>query len=180
MMRLSSVDIHCATAYRAGTMRAVGIRSLTVQDAPACDRVIATLPYFFGQPAGIEECAAAVRSQRGLVADQDGDVIGFLTLRYPFPASPEISWMAVRRDRRRSGVGHALVSRAVELCAAEGAELMSVLTLGESVPEPGVTDGYAGTRLFYRRMGFASVMECQPAGWSSPALLLVRPLRAAV
>jgi hypothetical protein len=53
-----------------------------------------------------------------------------------------------------------------------------VLTLGPSVPEPGVVDGYAGTRAFYGRVGFVAVGEVQPESWNSgPALLLVRCLR---
>ena len=79
-------------------------------DAVACGAVIATLPYFFGQPAGIADCAAAVRSQRGLVAVDNSDaVIGFLTHRSHHAGSTEITWMAVRQNERRHGAGRQLL-----------------------------------------------------------------------
>jgi GNAT superfamily N-acetyltransferase len=85
--------------------------------------------------------------------------------------------MAVRSGERRHGIGRALVERAAAELAADGADLLTVLTLGPSVPEPGVTDGYAGARRFYLRCGFSSVMEFRPDGWTDVALLLVRCLR---
>ena len=44
------------------------LRRLTHSDAPACDAIIATLPYHFGNERGVEECARAVRQQAGFVA----------------------------------------------------------------------------------------------------------------
>lgn len=79
--------------------------------------------------------------------------------------------------RARQGIGRALVERATAEFVADGADLLTVLTLGPSVPEPGVADGYAGTRRFYLRCGFSSVMEFRPDGWTDVALLLVRCLR---
>ena len=71
------------------------IRPLTVDDAPACDAVLATLPTFFGDPDGIRDCAVAVREQRGFVATINDDVVGFITLLAHMPGSAEISWLAV-------------------------------------------------------------------------------------
>ncbi len=85
--------------------------------------------------------------------------------------------MAVRSDERHHRIGRALIERVAAELAAEGAELLTVLTLGPSVPEPGVTDGYAGTRRFYARCGFSPVIELKPDGWTDVALMLVRCLR---
>lgn len=153
------------------------IRPLDPTDGPACDQVVASLPCFFGDQEGLRRCAHAVRSQRGWVAERATEVVGFLTFDEPFPRSPELTWMAVRSGERRHGIGRALLERAADELAADGAELLTVLTLGPSVPEPGVTDGYAGTRRFYRRCGFSPVMEFRPDGWTDLALLLVRCLR---
>jgi GNAT superfamily N-acetyltransferase len=149
------------------------IRDLQVADADSCDAIIASLPHFFGDPAGIADCARAVRTQRGWVAEVDGTVHAFLTVDYPLPSAPEITWMAVRNDRRRSGLGRALIERTV--ASLSGARLLSVLTLAASVPQEG-TDTYAGTRAFYQAMGFAPVREINPPGWSGAALLLALPL----
>jgi hypothetical protein len=48
------------------------IRPLMAADAPACDGVIASLPYHFGNADGRRECAEAVRSSAGLVAVEGG------------------------------------------------------------------------------------------------------------
>jgi hypothetical protein len=54
----------------------VPIRILLVGHAVRCDEIIATLPYFFGIDAGVDELI-----------------------------NPEISWMAVHSDHRHRGVG---------------------------------------------------------------------------
>jgi GNAT superfamily N-acetyltransferase len=102
---------------------------------------------------------------------------GRASLRSWLYQSPEVTWMAVRSGERGQGIGRALVERAAAELTAEGAELLTVLTLGPSVPEPGVTDGYAGTRRFYLRCGFSCVIEFRPDGWRDVGLLLVRCLR---
>jgi hypothetical protein len=71
------------------------IRPLTTADAPACDDVIRSLPYHFGDPDGRRECAEAVQTSPGLVATRDDRVVGFLTITHHFPATSEIGWMAV-------------------------------------------------------------------------------------
>jgi hypothetical protein len=52
-----------------------------------------------------------------------------------------------------------------------------VTTLSEVTPEPGVEDGYAGTRRFWQRCGFEPVWE--PAGWwneENQAVVMIRSL----
>lgn len=151
------------------------------RDAEACDAVLATLPYHFGDADGQRACAQAVRSQRGWVAVDDAtdDVIGFVTVEpQAGGVSWEITWLAVRNDRRRRGIGKTLVEAVVDAARSQpAAKVLCVLTLGPSVPEPGVTDGYEGTRRFYVREGFVPVKEVGLREWNSgSALLLVRPL----
>lgn len=152
------------------------IRPLAPGDAEACDVIVGTLPYHFGHEGGRAECARAVRTQGGLVAVEEGRVVGFLTLQRHSPTSAEISWMAVLSDRRRRGIGRRLIARAIADLAREGVELLSVLTLAESVPEERATDTYADTRAFYRALGFVPVRELALEGWDDPAVLLVRPV----
>jgi GNAT superfamily N-acetyltransferase len=153
------------------------MRELTIDDAPGCDAVIASLPYFFGDPAGVRDCAVAVRTQHGFVATRaDGAVAGFLTLLPHSPESAEITWMAVHADHRRSGIGRLLIDAALRQCAAGGVRMLSVLTLGPSVPED-AADGYAGTRQFYQSMGFVPLREVGLREWNdSHALMLARPV----
>ncbi|MEX2227032.1 MAG: GNAT family N-acetyltransferase [Dehalococcoidia bacterium] len=154
------------------------IRALEPRDAEACDAVLASLPYFFGDPDGVRMAHEAVRHQRGFVAEADGAVRGFITLEQHQPGSSEITWLAVQAEHRRGGIGRMLVETAVELLRGEGQSMLFVLTLGPSVPEPpSVADNYEGTREFYRRTGFVGLREFGLRDWNDAyALVLGRPL----
>ncbi|MEP6477313.1 MAG: GNAT family N-acetyltransferase [Actinomycetota bacterium] len=99
----------------------ISLRPLTLADADACDAIMVGLPYHFGHEEGRSDCAAAVRTQRGLVAELDGEVLGFLTFRTWFEDAAEITWMAVRAAHRNAGVGRSLMDRlAADLGAGAG------------------------------------------------------------
>ena len=90
---------------------AVIVRQLARVDAEACDAIVASLPYHFGDEQGRHDCAAAVRLQGGLVAEANSEVVGFLTWEPRFDECAEMTWMAVHADRRRKGVGRMLLDR---------------------------------------------------------------------
>lgn len=69
----------------------VEVRPLLADDAERCAGIIASLPHFFGDPTGIRDCAAAVRSQQGFVATVGGEVKAFLT-----PHRSAIEWERLR------------------------------------------------------------------------------------
>jgi len=153
------------------------IRQLRADDAEACDAIVASLPYHFGDEQGREMCAQAVRTSDGYVAEQAGTVAAFLTLRSWFDRSVEITWMAVHADRRRGEVGGRLLEHAAASAGA-GVRFLVVTTLSEATPEPDVEDSYAGTRAFWAGHGFEPVWE--PEGWwneRNQAVLMVRVLR---
>lgn len=152
------------------------IRQLVPADAEACDAIVASLPYHFGDEHGRELCAAAVREQAGLVATHGGPPVGFVTWRPWYAAAFEITWMAVHADQRRQGIGRALVEALVGE-VPRATRYAVVTTLSEATPEPGVVDGYAGTRAFWQRCGFEPVWE--PAGWwnhENQAVVMIQPL----
>ena len=150
------------------------IRPLAPADAEACDAVILTLPYHFGNERGRAECARAV-GQEGLVAVDEGEVVGFLTLERHDPRSAEITWMAVRADRRRHGIGRRLVQRAVDDLSRDGVEFLGPHS-GRVEPEERETDNYADTRAFYRALGFVPLRELALEEWNDRAVILVRPV----
>jgi ribosomal protein S18 acetylase RimI-like enzyme len=160
-------------------MTDVRIRALGPEDADACDLIVEGLPYHFAHEQGRRDCAAAVRRGPGLVADRDGEVLGFLTYVHRFDEAAEITWMAVRADRRRRGIGHALIDRLVEELAAEGRRILLVLTVSPSDPGPEPDDGYGSTRAFYRSTGFVLGRDLRGEWDGDTAVLLVRDLAAA-
>lgn len=156
-------------------MSATEVRSLEPDDAAACDAIVAGLPYHFGQEQGRRDCAAAVRRDPGLVAVEGREVVGFLTYVHRFDEAAEITWMAVRTDRRRRGIGHALIDRLVDELEAAGRRTLLVLTVSPSDPGSEPADGYQSTRAFYRSAGFVLARDL-PREWDGgdTAVLLVR------
>jgi ribosomal protein S18 acetylase RimI-like enzyme len=153
------------------------VRSLEPDDAAACDAIVAGLPYHFGQEQGRRDCADAVRRDAGLVAVEGSEVAGFLTYVHRFDEAAEITWMAVRAERRRQGIGHALIDRLAEELEAAGRRTLLVLTVSPSDPGPEPDDGYQSTRAFYRSAGFVLARDL-PREWDGgdTAVLLVRNL----
>ena len=155
--------------------RAVSIRPIEPSDGPACDAIVASLPYHFGDEHGRDLCAAAVREQAGLVATAGDAPVGFLTWRPWYDAAAEITWMAVHARERRGGIGRRLVDRFLA-GLGPGVRWAVVTTLSEATPEQNLEDGYAGTRAFWRRCGFEPVFD--PAGWwneANQAVVMIRP-----
>lgn len=157
-------------------MTDVGIRALRPQDANACDGIIGSLPYHFANEQGRRDCAATVRRESGLVASQDDEVVGFLTYVHRFDEAAEITWMAVRADRRRRGIGHALIDRLAEQMAAEGRRVLLVLTVSPSDGGPEPDDGYGSTRAFYRSTGFVLGRDLRGEWDTETAVMMVRAL----
>jgi ribosomal protein S18 acetylase RimI-like enzyme len=152
------------------------IRSLGPRDADACDRIIASLPYHFGHEQGRRDCAEAVRRDAGLVAVEGVEVVGFLTYVPRFDEAAEITWMAVRNDRRRRGIGHALIEALTERLLAGGTRILVALTVSPSDPGPEPEDGYRSTRAFYRSAGFVLARDLRNEWESDTAVVMVKPL----
>jgi len=84
--------------------------------------------------------------------------------------------MAVGADRRRRGVGRALLDRLVTEARAEGRHFLLVLTVSPSDGPDEIPDGYQATRSFYEANGFVLARDF-PGYWTSDTpVLMVRPL----
>jgi ribosomal protein S18 acetylase RimI-like enzyme len=155
----------------------IAIRELGPSDAAACDAIVHSLPYHFGLEIGRAEAARAVRGQQGLVAEQDGEVVGFCTFVPRFATSAEITWMAVAAARRRRGIGHALIDRLSRTLAGQGYRVLCVLTVSPNDRGEEPEDGYQSTRRFYEKVGFTLVRDL-PGEWDGgdTAVLLAMPL----
>jgi GNAT superfamily N-acetyltransferase len=149
------------------------IRPLERVDADACEAIVRSLPDWFGIEEGIAEARGYLDAQEGLVAEDDGRILGFLTFASEFPESAEITWMAVAADAHRRGVGRALVETLTQVLRQRGVRLLLVRTLADSHPSP----EYAATRAFYRATGFLPLTVI-PEHWdaANPCLFMVRAL----
>ena len=153
------------------------IRALSRNDADRCEAIIRGLPDWFGLEEGIAEARGYLEIQDGFVAEEDGEVIGFLTYASELRESAEITWMAVAAGAHRRGVGRELTEAVVAKARTDGRRLLLVKTLAETHPSP----EYAATRAFYRSVGFLP-LAVLPDLWgpANPCLLMVRPLENAI
>lgn len=91
-----------------------------------------------------------IQTQRGYVAVDDGDIIGFITYLSE-QGDVKIGWMGVDPKRHREGIGKALLERVMDEVKSAGASALYVETPTE---EEGIGTDYEGTYRFYRTMGF--------------------------
>jgi ribosomal protein S18 acetylase RimI-like enzyme len=145
-------------------------------DVEGCVGVLAQLPDYF-TPNTHDEVRRDMPGQPAWVATDDDDaaVVGFVLVRRRYPTTAEITYAAVASERRRSGIGTALVDAAVAALAADGVAIVEVKTLDASAGyEP-----YVATRAFWERCGFRQIDCIDPLpGWEpgNPAALYAAAL----
>jgi GNAT superfamily N-acetyltransferase len=138
-----------------------------------CERILRTLPAWFGNESALVEYArATITYPTYLAGDEDGTK-AFLSIRQHFRESWEIHCIAVDASFRNGGIGRALLNHAEGWLRQNGAKLLQVKTLAESHSSL----EYGETRLFYSRAGFVS-LEVFPDLWGPqlPVLLLIKAL----
>lgn len=142
--------------------------------AEQCERVLRTLPLWFGIESSLLEYVADTERFPTFVAREAGDVVGFIALREHFAAAWEVHCIAVAAPARNQGVGRALHAHVERWLEARGVRLLQVKTLADSHPSP----EYAETRRFYASVGYVP-LEVFPTLWGPrlPVLQLVKALR---
>jgi GNAT superfamily N-acetyltransferase len=138
-----------------------------------CERVLRTLPRWFGIETSLREYARDAEVYPTFLASADHAVVGFLTVREHFPESWEVHCIAVQASARGLGIGRRLHDHAEAWLLPQRVRLLQVKTLSAAHPSP----EYAQTRAFYARMGY-SPLEIFPALWEPglPVLQLVKVL----
>ena len=154
---------------------AVKVRALSANDGPICDAIMRTLPDWFAYEPGLEECAEAVRTQQGYVAEEEGEVVGFATWASRTDDAAEITWAAVRRDRRNGGIGTAIIEAVAADLKERGYRLALAMTSARSKEPDPTWDSYAETRAFWRARHFYPLIELDIME-TDIALLQVRTL----
>lgn len=86
------------------------------------------LPDFFSYEPGLADCAKAVRTQAGWVAEAGGSIAGFATWEKRTAETAEVTWMAVGREQRYNGVGTAIIETLCEDLRSRGYKLAMAMT----------------------------------------------------
>jgi GNAT superfamily N-acetyltransferase len=151
------------------------IRTLEPGDVPACERLLARLPDWFGLEAQNRAYVESLSVFPAIVALQDGEIAGFLALEQHTPSSVEIHVMAVEPRLHRKGIGGALAAWAERWCQEHDVRWLHVKTRGPATPDP----HYERTRRFYLALGFEPLFESLTLwGPEDAALILVKTVES--
>lgn len=148
------------------------IRPMRPGEGEACERILRALPEWFGIEEALVQYVRDLDRLETLVAEDSGQIAGFLAVRIHNPSSAEIHVMGVRPDLHGRGIGRALVAAAGASLRERSFSFLEVKTLGPSRPN----GSYERTRGFYERMGFLPLEENDMWGEANPCLIMVKHL----
>jgi ribosomal protein S18 acetylase RimI-like enzyme len=148
----------------------VKIRLLeTEAEMLACLEIVKGLPEWFNE-AGLRAIESDLMKEKTYLAVENGNVLGFITIKSSNNKALEIIWMAVRREHRRKGIGSKLLEFVENLAKGAGFEVLVVKTSGDLSYKP-----YDETRRFYEKNGFVRVALIDPyPEWGEEALIYVK------
>ena len=144
-----------------------GPRPVSAGDA---ERILRSLPEWFGIEAALKTYAQQAELLPNFVALADDVLVGFATLREHNAATLELSCIAISSEWHGRGLGSALCDAVEAWWAQRGGKLLQVKTLGPSHADP----NYARTRAFYDARGFVPVEEFADLWPGIPCLLMVK------
>lgn len=148
------------------------IRAATPGDQPIIERMLRSLPDWFGIEESLVQYVRDSAVMESWIAEMGGAPAGFITLNHHFPHASEIHCIAVLSEHHRAGIGRAMVEHAEGLLRGRGVEFLQVKTLGPSRP----SEFYDRTRRFYEGIGFVALEELKTLWPGNPALQLVKRL----
>jgi len=126
----------------------IEIRKYRLSDVQQVTKIALGLPEWFTKN-GMEAMTLDLKFQSGFVAEEEGDILGFVTW-FVNQGKAEIGWLGVTKNHHKKGVGKLLLSVLTKELSAAGLKELYVHTLGDSVDYA----PYAKTRAFYRGVGF--------------------------
>ncbi|HAT8180109.1 TPA: GNAT family N-acetyltransferase [Legionella pneumophila] len=137
-----------------------------------CQIITKDLPEYFGLPEANEHYATGVRTRTNFAAKKENDIIGLISIDFPYPHNANIYWMAVRRDFHRQGVGKQLIEAACHFAKTQKAITITVETISPSESE----GNYLKTYQFYQSVGFHSLFDLKPKGYEWNMVYMVKEL----
>jgi ribosomal protein S18 acetylase RimI-like enzyme len=149
------------------------IEFIETNKAEVCEKILRSLPDWFGIESAILDYIKDVQQMPMIVAKDETEIVGFLALNNHNKYTAEIHVMGIMPKYHRQKIGQRLVSFAEEYLAEKGYRYLSVKTLSESRPNK----EYDRTRNFYYGVGFLPVEEFKTLwGEDNPCLLLIKSL----
>lgn len=136
-----------------------------------CEKILSTLPSWFGIPESVRNYASVADRMPAVVASAAGEDVGILVITTHGRYAAEVYVMAVVPELHRRGIGCSMLAHAEDALARAGIEFVQVKTLGPSKPDA----GYEATRSFYLSYGFRPLEEF-PNLWGpdNPALQMIK------
>ncbi len=141
--------------------------------AAACEPILRSAPEWFGIEEAIVEYGEAIEQMPTILAMQNDQAVGFMTIEQHFPSSAELHVLCIRPEWHRQGIGQALLAAAEAYVRQIGARFLQVKTLSPRR----VDANYARTRLWFEAMGFTPITEFRTL-WdeANPCLQLIKVL----
>ena len=151
----------------------IKIYEITEQKGDICNRLLRSLPEWFGIEKAIQDYVCDVENMSTFVAEIKGAIIGFISLNKHNKFTAEIHVMAVDKKFHGKGVGKKLISEAEKYLRDQNFNYLTVKTLSPSHPNR----EYDLTRKFYEAVGFKPLEEFKTL-WdkSNPCLFMLKVL----
>jgi len=139
-----------------------------------CSKILNSLPNWFGVPESTMDYIAGVRDKPFYAVFNNGEAVGFVSIKVHNAFTAEIYVMGILEDYHRKGIGRQIVKICEIYCRQNNMEFLTVKTLDEKNPDK----YYRKTRLFYESMGFKP-LEVFPLLWdeSNPCLFLAKYIK---
>lgn len=138
------------------------IKLITPDESEAlCRAITKDLPEYFGLPECNEHYAIGVRNNINFALQKSNQLIGLLSLEFPYPNNANIYWMALFKKYHAHGYGRQLITTACDYALRQDIKTMTVETLSPNESDK----NYLKTYQFYERAGFAPLFNLKPDGY---------------
>lgn len=121
-------------------------------DIAECLSIMKELPDYFNEK-GLKLFQEDCIEDKLVIIKPEDEIIGFAALKKKYLQVYEISWMAVKKEFQRKGIGTRLISECERISKEAGKKVLMVKTLAETIDyKP-----YSKTRAFYEKNGFIPI-----------------------
>ena len=136
-----------------------------------CEKILRALPDWFGIEESIVQYIKDADEMPTMLAKDDDDVVGFLTIKKHFSKTAEIHCMGILPQYHGKGIGKILIKKLENYLKDSGVKMLQVKTISEDSD----CKFYTKTREFYKSVGFIP-LEVFPKLWdeANPCLQLVK------